>query len=116
MVTALPKEDLQRLDAIEQYEAFGLVPDPALCELTALAADLCGTPMAGLSLVGTDTIQFEARVGPGPSRVPRRRMPCDACIRSEGVYEIPDARYHRDYRPDGIMISGGRFASGRERR
>ncbi len=109
MVTALPKEDLQRLDAIEQYEAFGLVPDPALCELTALAADLCGTPMAGLSLVGTDTIQFEARVGPGPSRVPRRRMPCDACILSEGVYEIPDARYHRDYRPDGIMISGRAF-------
>ncbi len=109
MVIALPKEDLLRLDAIEQYEAFGLVPDPALCELTALAADLCGTPMAGLSLLGTDTIHFEARVGPGPARVPRRKMPCETCIRGEGVYEIPDARYHRDYRPDGIMISGRAF-------
>ena len=33
-------------------------------------------------------------------------MPDETCIHGDGVYEITDARYHKDFRPDGIMISG----------
>ncbi len=109
MLKALPKDDLQRLDALEQYEAVGGAPDPTLAEITALAADICGTPMAGISLMAGDTIHFLARVGPGASRLPRRRMPDETCINGEGVHEISDARYHQDYRPDGIMIAGRAF-------
>jgi PAS domain S-box-containing protein len=109
MLKALPKDDLQRLEALEQYEALNAAPDPMLAELTSLAADICGVPMAGISLMAGDTIHFLARVGPGAPRLPRRKMPCDTCVRQDAVYEIPDARYHKDYRPDGIMISGRAF-------
>jgi PAS domain S-box-containing protein len=101
-----PQEELQRVEALEQYEAIGGTPDPALGEITALAAEICGTPMAGISLVGPDAVYFQARFGPGPARMARGRVPCEACIRGEEVYEITDARYHKDFRPDGIMISG----------
>jgi len=103
------KEELQRAEALEQYEAILGAPDPAMAEITALAAEICGTPMAGISLLGPDAVYFQARVGPGPTRMARGRLPCETCIHGDGVYEITDARYHKDFRPDGIMISGRAF-------
>ena len=98
---ASAKEELSRAEALEQYEAIGAAPDPALAELTALAAELCGAPMAAISLLAPDAIYFIARVGAGPARLARGRMPCETCIHTDGVYEITDARYHKDFRPDG---------------
>jgi PAS domain S-box-containing protein len=106
---ASPKEELSRAEALERYEAILGVPDPALTEITGLAAEICGTPMAAISLMGPDAIYFQSRIGPGPARMPRGRMPDETAIHSDGVYEITDARYHKDFRPDGIMISGRAF-------
>jgi two-component system sensor histidine kinase VicK len=103
------KEELQRAEALEHYEAILGVPDPAVAEITALAAEICGTPLAAISLLGPDAIYFQSRFGPGPSRMARGRMPCETTIYADGVYEITDARYHKDFRPDGIMISGRAF-------
>ena len=100
------KEEILRTEAIEQYEALSAAPDPAMADITALAAEICGTPMAAISLAAQDGIHFQYRVGPGPARVARGRMPCETCIHGDTVYEITDARYHKDFRPDGIMISG----------
>ena len=104
----IPGQDsASRLAALEEYELAGAAPDPAIAEITSLAAELCNTPMAGISLAMGDGLVFQARVGPGPARLPRgNRVPCEKCIRGEGVYEITDARYHEDFRPDGIMIAG----------
>ncbi len=106
MLQTFPKEEMLRLDALERFELMEAPDDPALEEITALAAEICVTSMAGLSLIGADAIHFLARFGPGPARMPRGRAPCEACIRGDSVYEIPDARYHKDFRPDGILISG----------
>ena len=106
---ASAKEELSRAEALEQYEAILGPVDPAMVEITALAAEICGTPIAGISLLGPDAVYFQARVGPGPARIGRGRIPCEACIEGDGVYEITDARYHKDFRPDGIMISGRAF-------
>lgn len=103
------KEELQRAEALEHYEAIVGVPDPSMAEVTAMAAEMCGTPMAGISLLGPDAIYVQARIGPGPTRMARGRMPCEICIHPDGVYEITDARYHKDFRPDGIMIAGRAF-------
>ena len=106
MITAPVTEEVSRTSALDQYEILGAAPDPAILEITSLAAELCGVPMAAVSLVGAESINFYARVGPGPSRLPRGRMPCETGIQGEGVYEVTDARYHPDYRPDGILIGG----------
>ena len=104
-----PQEESLRAEALEQYEAILGVPDPSMAEITGMAAEICNTPLAGISLLGPDAIYFQSRVGPGPSRMPRGRMPCEICVRGEDVYEITDARYHKDFRPDGIMIGGRAF-------
>jgi len=38
----------QRLDILDQYEVLGVAPDPAMEELTELAAKICNTPIAGV--------------------------------------------------------------------
>ena len=101
------QDSASRLAALEEYELGGAAPDPAITEITSLAAELCNTPMAAISLAMGDGLVFQARVGPGPARLPRgNRVPCEKCIRGQGILEISDARYHDDYRPDGIMVAG----------
>jgi two-component system sensor histidine kinase VicK len=106
MVNTLAKEEALRLDALEEYAIVGSAPDQAIEEITSLARDLCGTAIAGISLIGADSIYFLARVGPGPARIARGAWPCDAASPNDGIYEIRDARYHSDYRPDGLMVAG----------
>ena len=52
---------------------------------------------------------FSPASAPGPARLPRGKIPCETCIRGEGLFEITDARYHKDYRPDGFLIAGRAF-------
>ncbi len=106
MLRTFAKAEMIRLDALERFELLEAPDDPELEEITALAAEICVTPMAGLSLIGPDAVHFLARFGPGPASMPLGRTPCETSIQGEGVYEITDARYHKDFRPDGILISG----------
>ncbi len=103
------QDDLLRQDALQDYGVLSAASDPALTEITALAAQICGTPVAALSLFTADFVCFQSRVGPGPDRLPRGRMPCEICVRGNQVYEINDARYHKDFQPDGIMVGGRSF-------
>ncbi len=103
------KEELLRAEALERYEVIGAPPDPALEEISSLAAEICGTATAGIALVGSDAVYVHSRVGPGPSRMPRGRTPDETTIYGDVVYEIADARYHKDYRPDGILAGGRTF-------
>jgi PAS domain S-box-containing protein len=102
----LANDEALRLEALEQYEVLDAPPDPALADITGLAAHLCGTPMAGISFLAADSIQIQARVGPGPARLARGKSPCENTVMGDDVYEIGDARYHRDYAPDGILQLG----------
>lgn len=84
----------------------GAFEEPQLDEIVRLAADICGAPMAGISIIDADFIHWVSRFGPGPMRAARGRQPCEFCIQSGGLYEIPDARYHPDFAPDGILLAG----------
>ena len=101
------QDSASRLAALDAYELSGTAPDPAILEITSLAAEMCNTPIAAISLVMGDAFVFQARTGPGPARLPHSSaIPCAKCVRQNDVYEISDARYHNDFRPDGIMVLG----------
>ncbi len=99
------RTDYRRLRALEQYHLPGTFGDPSLDEIVRLAADLCGAPMSGISIVDGEFVHYVSRFGPGPNRAPRGRMPCELCIQHSNLYEIQDARYHPDFAPDGILIA-----------
>lgn len=106
MLGTFPKEEMLRPDTPERFELIEAAEDPALEEITALAAEICETPMAAISLVSADAIHFMARFGAGPMRMPRGRVPCETCMKGNSVYEITDARHDKNFGPDGILISG----------
>lgn len=100
------RDETLRLRVLEQYQLLGSPGDPALDEITRLAADLCGTPLAAISLLARDSVYIVSRVGVLPARIPRGATPCELTVLGEDLFEIRDARYDAHYRPDGILTGG----------
>ena len=102
----LARVETLRLRVLDQYQLLGTPGDPALDEITRLAAEICATPCAGISLISHDAIYILARIGMLPTRVPRGATPCELTVLGSDLYEIRDARYDPNFRPDGILTGG----------
>jgi PAS domain S-box-containing protein len=102
------RAEKRRLQALDLYQLPG-APDPALEEIARLAADICATPVAGISVVDADEVFYIARVGFGLQHMPRGQTACELCLQNDSLLELPDARYHADFRPDGIVVAGRTF-------
>ncbi len=59
----LPSNEQERLGALRAYRVLDSEPERAFDDLTALAAVVCGTPIALFSLVDADRQWFKAKVG-----------------------------------------------------
>jgi two-component system, OmpR family, sensor histidine kinase VicK len=63
MNALLVKDEALRIEALNQYEVLNSAPDPILDDLTSLAAQICDTPVAAVSLIGSDRIWLRSRFG-----------------------------------------------------
>jgi PAS domain S-box-containing protein len=106
MNVLLVKDEALRLEALQQYEVLDSAPDSVLDDLTRLAAEVCGTPVAAISLIDSDRIWLRSRFGVETPEVSLGSLPCETTILGDTVYEIPDARHNEDYAPDGILLEG----------
>jgi two-component system sensor histidine kinase VicK len=106
MNALLVKDEALRIEALNQYEVLNSAPDPVLDDLTRLAAQICDTPVAAISLVGSDRLWLRSRFGVESPDVSLGSLPCETTILGDTVYEIPDARNDQDYAPDGIILEG----------
>jgi PAS domain S-box-containing protein len=109
MHALLVQDEDARLKALQMYEVLDTPPDATLDDITRLTAQICGTPMAAISLVEIDRVWFKSRIGIDVTQIPRAFAPCDQTIEGDTIYEIPDATKVADYAPQGIPIDG-RFA------
>jgi PAS domain S-box-containing protein len=89
-----PKRDeAQRLLALERSGLLDTPPEPEFDDIVRLAAELCGTPIALISLVDRSRQWFKANVGlSGVSETERTISFCTHAIEREGVFLIEDAR------------------------
>ncbi|MDR3734706.1 MAG: PAS domain S-box protein [Acidobacteriaceae bacterium] len=106
MHALLVQDEDARLKALQLYEVLDTPTDATLDDITRLTAQICGTPMAGISLVEIDRVWFKSRIGIEATQVPRAFAPCDQTIEGDTIYEIPDATKVADYAPRGIPIDG----------
>ena len=109
MNSLLVKDEALRIEALNQYEVLNSVPDPVLDDLTRLAAQICDTPVAAVSFIGSDRIWIRSRFGMDSQELSLGSLPCETTIQGDTVYEIPDARNDRDYAPDGILLEGNAY-------
>src|SRR5271168_759346 len=103
------KDEALRIEALNQYEVLNSAPDPVLDDLTQLAAQICDTPVAAVSFIGTDRIWIRSRFGMDSLELSLGSLPCETTILGDTVYEISDARNDPDYAPDGILLEGSAY-------
>lgn len=86
-----PSRELSRLAALLRYEILDTPDESEFDDFTHLAAQICGTPIALISLVDGHRQWFKSRYGLEVSHTPREISFCSHAIEGPGLFEIPDA-------------------------
>ena len=88
----VPQDDeARRLRALQSYAVLDTESEQAYDDLTALAAQVLGVPIALVSLIDSDRQWFKSKVGLDVCETPRSQAFCDHAIRGHGVMVVPDA-------------------------
>jgi diguanylate cyclase (GGDEF)-like protein len=92
MTTLLPENEPARLKALHDYGILDTPPEQAYDDLAHLAAQICHTPIAMISLVDGDRQWYKAKVGTNLSGSPREHAFCAwAILEPSDVMVVADA-------------------------
>ncbi len=105
MKPPLPSNEAARLDALRQYQVLDTPPEEAFDDLVRIAAQICGTPVALISLVDVQRQWFKARVGIEAQETPRDLAFCAHAILGEDVMVVPDATQDARF-ADNPLVTG----------
>jgi anti-sigma regulatory factor (Ser/Thr protein kinase) len=84
-------DETARLAALRRYRILDTEPERAFDDLTLLASQICGTPIALITLVDAHRQWFKSRVGVSLTETSRAISFCTHAICQRGVLIIPDA-------------------------
>ncbi len=105
MNAPLPPDEHERLRVLHQYQIMDSIQESAFDELTQLAAQICGTSMAAISLVDQDRQWFKSKIGLDVQEAPREIAFCaHAILRKDEIMEIPDAQLDQRF-ADNILVT-----------
>jgi PAS domain S-box-containing protein len=115
MVTPPPQTDEdRRLSRLAGLAVMDTEPEPLFDHLTALAAQICGTPVALLGLLDERRQWFKAAVGFGRGETPRAQTFCSHTLLADGLFEVKDALLDERFanHPDVLADPPLRFYAG----
>lgn len=98
-------DEVARLEELKRYRILDTEPERAFDDLTLLASQLCGTPIALITLVDADRQWFKSRVGVTVTETSRSIAFCSYAIQQRGLYVVPDARDNEQFR-DNPLVTG----------
>ncbi|MET0241061.1 MAG: ATP-binding protein [Sphingobium sp.] len=83
--------EARRLRALERYDILDTPREKAFDDIAQLAADLCGTPIGVVNLIGEGRQFFKAEVGLGVRETPLETSFCATALLEEDFLLVPDA-------------------------
>ena len=106
MQAPLPSNESERLHALAGFHVLDSRPEQAFDDLTNLAAQICASPIALVSLVDQDRQWFKSRVGLKAEETPREQSFCaHALLEPLNLMIVPDATLDARFE-DNPLVTG----------
>lgn len=106
MSTTTLRCETERLDALNQCHILDTAAEPVFDDLTALAAEICQTPIATISLVDEARQWFKSRIALAQSQTPRSIAFCAHAILTPGQpFIVEDASADPRFRDNPLVTS-----------
>lgn len=87
-----PANEKTRLEELQQLMVLDTPPEALFDEITKLASEVCGTPIALISLVDENRQWFKSNIGlEGVKETQRNLAFCAHAILEHNIMEVPDA-------------------------
>ena len=94
-----------RLAALRSYAILDTPPEGAFDDITKMAAMICQTPMALVSLIDSERQWFKSETGIGVSETPIGSAICAHAIRQTDLLVVPDTTKDVRFR-DNPLVTG----------
>src|ERR1022692_4982722 len=113
MRVPLPKNEDARLENLRSYRILDTSPEQGFDDLTRLAAFVCGTPIALISLIDLNRQWFKSAVGWDVREIPRDVSFCTHTILKPDLLVIPETLKDKTLGTSPLATHGGiRFYAG----